>query len=61
MICPYMPQTEVSGFSQTAYFDEDKTQIGYGYSACSKYIPQTCRQDDCGAWRDGHCCFNRKE
>lgn len=49
MICPYMPQTEVSGFSQTAYFDEDKTQIGYGYSACSKYIPQTCRQNDCGA------------
>lgn len=39
------------------YDDEDRNKVTTVVEN-NKATPNECLKDDCGAWKNGHCCYN---
>lgn len=59
MICPYI-QKSLKQVTQTVHetdesYNEKRTQV----VILEEYTQMECKKDECGAWRDGRCTYNR--
>lgn len=57
MTCPYIVQMQRIVQEIYEYDDEDRNKVTTVVEN-NKATPNECLNDDCGAWKNGHCCYN---
>ena len=60
MICPYIKPTEIVTQSWFQNADPSTQTLTDGVTiTASTVVPQKCRENDCAAWYDGRCHYNK--
>ena len=61
MICPYCV-TAVTQINQNTYeYDESGNQTYHQHVLKEEKTRAECAKEECGAWRNGMCCFKSDE
>lgn len=57
MFCPYVRKT----FTRATIIHYNNDDIEDGSVVHEIYTNAECKKEECGAWNDGKCCFNKIE
>lgn len=56
MICPYIVHLQQTERVVYEYDDEEKC-VAENHILGEVKIPMACKQEKCGAWQNGRCCY----
>lgn len=56
-LCPYNRSREEQYVKQVSKNDDSGNQEGYEYRQVTAFFLMACYEEQCGAWRDGKCCY----
>lgn len=55
MFCPYIRKY----FTRAILINYDEDMIEQGSIVSEQYINEECKKEECGAWYDGKCHYNK--
>ena len=56
-ICPYITATHSSQEVNSYAYDDGGAVTLHGHFQAESWEMMPCREEDCGAWIDGRCCY----